>query len=364
MLRSPLLARSILLIGSTALALVLLEIGLRVLYGGPMSEQHLRERLRQSADDTPVAVRDRSSLFGLVRSGEHPDVVYELKPNLRVLFRAESLATNSMGLRRADDVPLEKPEGVVRIIGLGDSHMFGWGVSQEETYLHQLELLLNRGGGESRFEVFNCAAPGYNTVLEVAIYEHKCAHLDPDLVVLHFIDNDLELPHFLQGTSKQDSSSTRSMLVATIRALVGAGQPAESSLVGRNRLKDLSPEERAATRGRYRHMEGIEGFLAALDRLAELTAAKQVPVLVLIFGNLVELRLVVAEEARARGFEVVTAIDSFYDYLVQENIEPSPENWKQLYRLPRDDHPTALAHQRYAELLVEPVRRLLRPTGS
>ena len=73
-------------------------------------------------------------------------MVYELKPGLDGRFQDQPLKTNSHGMRDRE-YPREKPDGVVRIAGLGDSVMFGWGVGQGEAYLDVLERL-DRGTGE------------------------------------------------------------------------------------------------------------------------------------------------------------------------------------------------------------------------
>ena len=81
------------------------------------------------------------SLHGLVQISPHPDVVYELKPGLVGTYLDRPLRTNAYGLRDRD-YPVAKPEGTFRIVGLGDSVMFGWGVAQDEPFLEVLERRL------------------------------------------------------------------------------------------------------------------------------------------------------------------------------------------------------------------------------
>ena len=47
-----------------------------------------------------------------------------------------------MHLRRDDEFEVEKPKDTFRVISVGDSFTFGWGVANDETYPQQLEELL------------------------------------------------------------------------------------------------------------------------------------------------------------------------------------------------------------------------------
>jgi len=50
--------------------------------------------------------------------------------------------TNSFGLR-SPEVAVPKPAGTFRILSLGDSRTFGWGLADEATYSRRLERLLS-----------------------------------------------------------------------------------------------------------------------------------------------------------------------------------------------------------------------------
>ncbi len=339
---------------ATLVPVTLAEVGLRLYFGHGMTESALRERLKLSAEASVDEARYKSSLFGVVRPSVHRDVIYELKPNLEATFREQPLLTNSYGLRDRD-YGLEKPAGTFRIVGLGDSHMFGWAVAYEETYLVRVERSLNETDAQGRrFEVINCAAPGYNTAMEVAIYEHKCAAFDPDMVVVHFVGDDLSLPHFLQPP--RGSSPTRWYLVGLVRALFADRDALEDAgLVADN--KDMTEELREETRRPYQHMVGRAGYRRAMARLAELTSERSIPVLVVMVGEK-DKRQLAREVSQAHGFEVLDLAPHLHEHLVASAVaEPDKKDWKRAFRI--GSHPNALANAIYAEALLARIREMI-----
>ncbi|HEB53493.1 MAG TPA: hypothetical protein ENI87_09590, partial [bacterium] len=65
-------------------------------------------------------------------------LLFRHKPNLDVSIGRFRLRTNSLGLR-GPDVAVPKPPGTFRIVMLGDSVTFGWGVDDEVTFARRLE---------------------------------------------------------------------------------------------------------------------------------------------------------------------------------------------------------------------------------
>lgn len=100
-----------------------------------------------------------------------------------------SIRTNSLGLR-APDVARPKPAGVFRILVLGDSVTFGWGLREQDTYTAQLAGLLAALRPGQRFEVINAGVSGYGTWQEAVWLEQLAAEAEPDLVVLQVHLND------------------------------------------------------------------------------------------------------------------------------------------------------------------------------
>jgi hypothetical protein len=85
-------------------------------------------------------------------------------------------------MREDRDYPEARRPGSVRILGIGDSGMYGWACEQDENYLAILETNLNRRGDGVFYEVLNTGVPGYNTQQEVQALKEKWARYKPDIV--------------------------------------------------------------------------------------------------------------------------------------------------------------------------------------
>lgn len=185
---------SILVIGSIFLSLLAGEVLTRAYL-------HLADEptILDLTKPTPRDYRSRVDLGQLLQTAEHETIVYELRANARATFLDARVTTNSHGFRSRREISPKHPEAV-RILGLGDSLMFGWGVSDGEEYLSLLEQKLNKGNTKIRVEIINTAVPGYNTELELQTLKQKGLKLHPDLVLLGFVEsNDFHLPSFARS---------------------------------------------------------------------------------------------------------------------------------------------------------------------
>jgi hypothetical protein len=117
------------------------------------------------------------------------DLLYELKPNLDVIFKLASFRTSSQGLRDRE-YPLEKPPGAVRIAAVGDSFTMGSGVDIEDAFPKVLERGLSRS--EARpIEVLDFGVGGYGLRQYVAVMKAKAIRWHPDLFLVGFCPNDV-----------------------------------------------------------------------------------------------------------------------------------------------------------------------------
>jgi hypothetical protein len=93
---------------------------------------------------------------------------------------------NDKGLRDRD-FPAKAP-GVFRILGLGDSFAFGWGVPIEATFFKRLEVLLNGSRPGVGYEVVNGGIPGFGTYEALHVLTSVVPDYQPDLVLLAFYE--------------------------------------------------------------------------------------------------------------------------------------------------------------------------------
>ncbi len=198
-----LFGRIFLLTASLGLAFFMAERLLRI---------HLRntqgfsaiEDLTRFHEGRNVKVQSQHALTALVRVSANSKLIYELKPRREFRFAGRRFKSNSMGMRDSLEYAEHKPAGTVRIIGIGDSGMFGWGNHQDEDYLAVLEANLNSKSTGPRYEVLNTAVPGYNTQQELEAFKSKWLAFAPDIVVIGWCNNDFDLPFFLYGKNDFD----------------------------------------------------------------------------------------------------------------------------------------------------------------
>ncbi|CAG0956842.1 hypothetical protein GPROT1_00518 [Gammaproteobacteria bacterium] len=120
---------------------------------------------------------------------ESPLLGWVLPPSSRSYTIDAPVHVNSIGLRDAE-VEIPKPDGIRRVLCLGDSFTFALGVRFEDLYVERLERRLREAGGGG-IEVLNAGVAGYNTRQELITLLTLGASLEPDLVVVGFYWNDL-----------------------------------------------------------------------------------------------------------------------------------------------------------------------------
>jgi len=160
--------RLLLAVLSTALALLVIEASLRLV---------LPHR------GVPETVYERY----------HPIFGWENRPNAGNTMTFEGASTfrgrhNSRGLLDTREIPYEKPPGVTRVLLLGDSFFWGYGVNNEEVISAVLQTLV-----APRVEILNGACSGYGTDQELLWLVQEGIRYRPDVVVLGlFPANDWE----------------------------------------------------------------------------------------------------------------------------------------------------------------------------
>ena len=170
LIRRERILQVVVLLGSTLVALVLVEIILRVANVVPETDQ---------------------SNAHLVYDHTNPDY-FKLKPNLKgIPFTGILLTSNQYGFRDRN-MSVARPEGVYRIAVMGDSWGFGWGVEYDNTIVRRLEKLLRDKYPGRRIELLNFSIPGHNMNHHYYMLKNEVLRFQPDQVLLLLHLNDIE----------------------------------------------------------------------------------------------------------------------------------------------------------------------------
>lgn len=191
---------------------------------------------------------------------------FEHRPGFRGRDKLGNLIViNSQGLRE-EDYPLEKPEGVYRILVLGDSVTFGENVAAEESFPKQMQHLLNEARTGPKVEVLNAGVRGYNTYQELLMLEEVGLLYDPDLVIVCYVVNDADPfsnqaglinPKYKRLIALKEFVKRHSYLYAFLKRLF---------VLAKTRTKPGSVED--TTLGHF--SEGDPGWLASYASLEEI----------------------------------------------------------------------------------------------
>ena len=127
----------------------------------------------------------------LKRVAEDPSQGHKHVPNRSAHLMGVDVVINSHG-HRNKETSINKPSGTTRVLMLGDSLTFGWGVSLENTVSRKLEILLNENDDKKRFEVINTGIGNTNTEMQVVRFVADDAKFSPDIIVLNYFINDAE----------------------------------------------------------------------------------------------------------------------------------------------------------------------------
>ena len=127
------------------------------------------------------------------RASDIPGVPYLLQPNLRVDWGLGEVVTNAEGLRASRSFSPGAHPGTRRILALGDSITFGFGVGQADSFPEQLERFINREQPQDRpVEVINAGVNGFSLADEAAYLEALVNTYQPDAIVWTLVPNDYD----------------------------------------------------------------------------------------------------------------------------------------------------------------------------
>lgn len=143
-----------------------------------------------------VALPQDSGFFdgtAIKRRSTRPGLRYELIPGGHsAAYVGVPVSVNRLGLRDRE-LAVPKPPGTVRILGVGDSVTFGYGVRLEDTYLKIVEDRLNASAAAgARYEVVNAGVEECGLDAYYHAVRTLAPVLEPDLVLVGIVLNDIQ----------------------------------------------------------------------------------------------------------------------------------------------------------------------------
>jgi len=293
---------------------------------------------------------------GRVRgAGYHEVYGWKLMPNVRKQGGhwgdTAPASTNSHGWRDVER-NYEKSDGTYRVVALGDSFTFGWGVDDGNRFTEVMERL------SPGLEVLNMGVHGYGTDQEFLVFGREGRLYRPDLVLLTIcLENDLDdlkyerhyawpKPYFRpEGDSFAFVPPVETMDVSLrmMSYLVEAGfQIREGGRPGSTEAAVWSGEDTTPL------------FAWLMQRIAEQVRAEGARLLVMLVYPAYEL-----ETARSEQSEAVRSILSDLEFDVVDTFDAFQEALRRGddLILPADIHWNAAGHRLAAKLIVSAIPR-------
>lgn len=295
-----------------------------------------------------------------------PEIGYTLKHNFHGTAFGVDLKTNSLGFR-GPEWKQEKEADTLRILLIGDSHTFGYGVPFEDTFGEVIRRRLQEHYPGKKVEVLNSGVAGYNSLQEFALLKKFLPAFRPDLVVIQSSSNDFEPIKYsdewggLHGDGYTIPDNSLQYLVDLKYKLLKRSRLVQYLLLRLAQARMMSPLNRASVQDdgtpnrheepkRRRRAEIEKGLNPAVSLLKE----KEIPAILTGFGFQAWQRRMFHAQSRKHEIPIVIGKELF----------PEAPRWKDFveqFGLPWDGHMSARGHRRLGEGLAEKIIAVFAP---
>ena len=263
------------------------------------------------------------------RESKDPNLVYELKEGYEGYFngliykiRMTNIKISNQGLRDKE-FEVRKPENTFRIVCLGDSFTFGWGVETNETFCKRIESYLN-ANSSTNYETLNFGIPGYNAKQLETLLRKKIIGISPDMIIYAFSPNDLE-PVIPIHNNKDSLHLFLTKNLLSYRFF----------FVSFYSIIDHFKEENSEV---YEKKEKLKELKSLIKYLEQLKSEKDVSILVVILF----------EEGGKDAIKMINN-SSFPSLNMPKEVDLSSKQ----YVIRGDNHPNALGHKLIFEKIIE-----------
>lgn len=272
----------------------------------------------------------------------NPALIYQHRPNY---MSGGVPYTESHGILRSDEEPVEPTPGTLRIAALGDSVGAGYTLPYEERLFSRIEAALAKDL-EQNVRVLNFCVTGYSTAQEAALLDEVVVPFKPDMVILQYCVNDFypsETPARWFAHWPGDRSYLIAYLAHRYDPRLMRGFPSPDSLATLYRTDE----------------KGWRSVSQSMRHIGDYCRSRKIPAVLAIFpaffhqgfyaGDATNRHGRVAALGRASGFEVVDLLPVYAPYKVDTMRLSAKDNL----------HPNAAGYQVAADALVPTVRRLI-----
>jgi lysophospholipase L1-like esterase len=266
----------------------------------------------------------------LKRRSNNPLLGHDHVKSASAVLQSVAVRTNEWGLR-GGPVPPPVP-GERRILFLGSSITFGWGVPEEETTTGVLQHMFEANG--QKVTVLNGGIGNYNAPRSVERFFCELTGLQPTDIVVHSFVRDAEVLDTGGGNWFLRNSQLAVVLWSAIqKCRAGLGQ---------QKLEEHYRQLYAAD------APGFQAMQAALARLSDYAQAHHIRIYLAMvpdIHNLHDYKLhfihdAVAAVAAHNGYRYVDLFPAF------AGLRP-----EEVWAMPGDPHPNRLGHKKMAEML-------------
>ena len=273
----------------------------------------------------------------LKQVSKNPILGHEHRPSSRATLQSVSIRINNAGIRGENIGPKQK--NIKRILFLGSSITFGWGVEEEKTITQRLEKLLNKN--RISYEVINAGIGNYNAVRYSEQFFFKYSQSNPDIIIVQYFVNDAEILKFKGGNW-----------------VLGNSQLAVTLWTFFNRYFRSSGEN--ALKKHYKNVynpssEGFKSMKAALKRLGDYAHEKNIKIVLAMTPDFHNFKSYPLNFIHEKISTISNDLGFIYIDLLPVFINTDA---KRFWNMPEDPHPNALAHELMAKTLYPYLKNL------
>lgn len=288
----------------------------------------LAEVLIRKLDPIGISYYEHARTYHLDKVADD-ETYYRHRPYLERDYQGVSVQMNALGLR--DKPVLDKEPNELRIMFLGDSVTFGWGTRQEDIFVRRVgEILEERLRRPVR--TINMGVGSYNTDNQDAALRRYGPKLEPDMVVLTYVSNDINpTPErkFDPWSHYQFHGKSPPEVISLVR---------QKSWTYRLIRHVTQFRKGAAEENLSKSSEGWNQSVSALRSISEYCDSMNIPFIVIMY----RMRPAQLEDDIAHELKILSAKIGFH----YGDALPWFDGWdiRLLTNTPVDSHPNAQGH--------------------